>query len=78
MTRLDIERQLRLEPKRIASTKKKLESLGFDVEEHRDGKLTFVFNGSTIQFWPYSGWHSGKTIEDGRGFYKLYKQVGGE
>jgi len=31
--------------------------------------------GSTINFFPYSGWHSGKSIEDGRGFKNLLKQL---
>lgn len=74
MVRLDRERQERLEPKRIESCKQKLESMGFYVEQNHTA-LVFEFKGSKIQFWPYSGWHTGKTIKDGRGFENLINQL---
>ena len=74
MTRLNTERQEALEPKRIAYAKKKLMELGFDVTES-ETELRFVYKGNTIKFFPYSGWHSGKGITDGRGLDKLIKQI---
>lgn len=74
MARLDIERQQELEPKRIYETKTVLEEKGFRVIQYGT-RLEFEYKGSKIMFWPYSGWHSGKTIKDGRGFKKLIKQL---
>ena len=75
MGRLDTERQAQLEPKRMEATKKALEEMGFEVIENGDTELQFNFKGHTVYFFPYSGWHSGKTIKDGRGFFKLKKQL---
>lgn len=77
MTRLNIERQKELEPKRIAYAKKEIEALGFDVTES-ETELRFIFKGNLIKFFPYSGWHSGKGIKDGRGLDKLLKQIKGK
>ena len=73
--RLDQEREERLQPKRVKDCKLKLEELGFEVEQAGDTQLRFMWKNSTISFWPYSGWHSGKSIKDGRGFNNLLKQL---
>lgn len=73
--RLDQDRQAELEPKRMAGCKKSLEDLGFEVAEVGSTQLQFIFKGSKISFFPYSGWHTGKTIKDGRGFTKLISQL---
>ena len=73
--RLDQEREERLQPIRIASSKKKLESLGFVITQEDDTKLVFKYKDSPITFFPYSGWHAGKTIKDGRGFGNLLRQL---
>lgn len=74
--RLNKEREERLEPIRIESTKKKLEELGYVVTHiEGDKKLTFIYNNSKVTFFPYSGWFSGKTVKDGRGFKKLLKEI---
>lgn len=74
MARLDQERQSKLEPKRISDCKAKLEDMGFEVEQSHV-QLNFMYKGHKIQFWPYSGWHTGKTIQDGRGFGHLIRQL---
>lgn len=28
-----------------------------------------------VHFYPYSGWHTGKSINDGRGWNNLYNQI---
>lgn len=75
MARLDIERQARLEPGRIASTRKVIEDLGYVITYADTTRFEFTYNEETVKFWPYSGWHSGKSIKDGRGFNNLLKQI---
>ena len=55
--------------------KKQIENLGFAVTKMGDTKLQFDFKGGIVFFFPYSGWHSGRTIKDGRGLNKLLKQI---
>lgn len=74
--RLDQEREAKLAPLRMQGCKQKLEELGFQVQSFGGDRLEFQFKGHTIKFWPYSGWHSGKTIKDGRGFKTLLTQLG--
>ena len=74
MSRLNIERQKELEPKRIAYAKEKIERLGYEVTESNT-ELRFIYKGNIIKFFPYSGWHSGKEIKDGRGLDNLLKQL---
>lgn len=74
MPRLNIERQNRLEPKRIAHAKKAIEAKGYQVSVLGE-ELKFQFNGNTISFYPYSGWVSGKGVADGRGLKKLLDQI---
>jgi transcription-repair coupling factor (superfamily II helicase) len=73
--RLNIERQQELEPKRLEHYKKKLEDFGYEVTIVSATTLTFEFKGSLINVFPYSGWHTGKTIKDGRGLSNLIKQI---
>jgi hypothetical protein len=73
--RLDQEREQRLQPRRMATTQASLESMGYEVEQSGPALLTFQHNGATVWFWPYSGWFSGKTVRDGRGFENLARQL---
>lgn len=75
MPRLNIERQKALEPKRVQLAKKEIERLGFSVIIENEILIKFVFKNSPVLFYPYSGWHSGKTIKDGRGLKNLLKQI---
>lgn len=75
MARQDQERQSELEPKRMAYAKEQIEKKGYSVEELGETKLTFQFKGRIINFFPYSGWHSGSSIKDGRGLNKLLNQI---
>jgi len=76
--RLNQEREAELQPVRMKNCKEKLESLGFEVISDGETKLSFQFKGDIVFFWPYSGWHTGKNIKDGRGFSKLLAQIGGK
>jgi hypothetical protein len=73
--RQDIERQNELEPKRMIYSKNQIEKAGYKVDTLGLTKLTFTFKSETIHFFPYSGWHSGATIKDGRGINNLLKQL---
>lgn len=73
--RLNKEREIKLQPERVQSCKNVLEKLGFAVERVGDTELRFSFKEHVVKFFPYSGWHSGKTIKDGRGFNNLLKQI---
>lgn len=73
--RLDQQREDALQPKRVKSCQDKLEQLGFVISYKDHNRLEFMFEGNKITFYPYSGWHSGKGIEDGRGFNNLLTQV---
>jgi len=75
MPRLDQERQKKLEPKRIEKAAEAIVKLGLEITVKDAVKIQFIFKGSTITFFPYSGWHSGKTVVDGRGLEKLLKQL---
>lgn len=74
-SRLNQEREKELAPKRYQYAKDELKSLGFDIVAYDGIRITFEFKGETVSFWPYSGWHSGKTISDGRGIENLLEQL---
>lgn len=72
--RLDHERELELTPKRFDFAVKELGKLGFNVNVGAN-EISFMFKGSIVVLFPYSGWHSGKSIKDGRGINNLLKQL---
>lgn len=72
--RLDTERQERLEPTRRETAIEAFTRLGYDVREENKA-LMIMFKGSFVRFFPYTGWHTGKTITDGRGLKNLLKQL---
>ena len=74
MSRLNIERQNELEPKRIEFAKQEIEKLGYSVIVY-EKNITFLYNDNLITFFPYSGWASGKGIKAGRGLQNLLKQL---
>lgn len=75
MARLDQERQKKLEPERMQCAKDKISALGFQITFESSTTIRFVFKGSQITLYPYSGWHTGSTIKDGRGLNKLIQQL---
>lgn len=75
MARLDTERQKALEPKRMEYAKQRITALGLEIVYEDSTRIDFLFNGAKIQFYPYSGWHTGKTVKDGRGIQNLLKQL---
>ena len=75
MARLDIDRQLELEPKRMDFATHSIEGKGYTVVRISDTELRFEYMGHYVYFFPYSGWHSGSSIKDGRGLKKLLRQI---
>ncbi len=72
---IDKNKKLELEHSRVEYAVAKLEEIGYDVSQINDGELKFEYKGSVVTFFPYTGWHTGKTIKDGRGIDKLLKQI---
>lgn len=68
------ERKEQLQPNRAKVARSVLTELGY-VCTGDDTELRFEFNGSTVRYYPYTGWHTGKTINDGRGFSNLLRQI---
>jgi hypothetical protein len=73
--RLDQEREKKLQPTRVQHALKKLFEIGIEPITIDSTKIVFEFKGEKIQFFPYSGWHTGKSIKDGRGLKNLLKQL---
>lgn len=72
--RLDQDREMELQPKRISTAIENLESMGYTVT-HDETAVYFEHNGNRIIFFPYSGWHTGKGIVQGRGWGRLKRQL---
>lgn len=73
--RLDKERQQQLEPKRTMYAIKELNKLGITGLVDFGKSIQFKHKGETVTLYPYSGWHTGKSIKDGRGINNLLKQL---
>ena len=72
--RLDQEREKELQPKRMQFALDELTKMGYELT-FDNTKIDFKHKGNRIQFFPYSGWHTGKGIKDGRGWKKLKQQL---
>lgn len=73
-SRLDKDRQDKLQPIRMEHAIQRLEKMGYELGVG-ETFIKFYHKQAIITFYPYSGWHSGKTIEDGRGWNHLFKQL---
>lgn len=72
--RLDQEREALLQPKRMETAIQALVRLGFQCQSD-DVKIIFDYKDHPVTYYPYSGWHTGRTIKDGRGLENLLKQL---
>ena len=75
MPRQNKERQEDLEPKRKDFALAEMKKMELEITLVTDSRIDFIFNGNRIEFYPYSGWHTGKGIKDGRGWNNLKKQL---
>lgn len=73
--RLNQEREEKLQPIRIEYAVKELRDLNLEILRVTDTDVQFLLNDNVITFYPYSGWHTGKGIKDGRGWKNLKKQL---
>lgn len=73
--RLDKQREAELQPKRMATAKMAIQNLGYVIEKETDTMLSFIYKEHEVLFYPYSGWHSGRSIVDGRGIKHLLNQI---
>lgn len=73
--RLNQEREKRLQPKRMQTAINKISGLGYELFDVTEKSISFLFKGNKVTYWPYSGWASGKTINDDRGLTKLLHQI---
>lgn len=72
--RLNQERVNKIQPKRMAYAIEAISKKGYLVESD-NVKVWFDYLGSRIVLYPFSGWHTGKTIQDGRGIDNLLNQI---
>jgi len=76
MGRLNTERQNELEPKRVDYAIEQLHKCGIPhMVMINDKCIEFYYKGEKVKLFPYSGWHTGKSIVGGRGIEKLLKQL---
>ncbi|HMT77900.1 MAG TPA: hypothetical protein PKA44_09325 [Saprospiraceae bacterium] len=73
--RLDKDREAELQPKRIEFAIEQLAKVGIEIDYEDDTKIKFMYKGEVVTLFPYSGWHTGKSIQDGRGLKNLLKQL---
>ena len=73
--RLNQDRQIKLEPNRMEYAISNISRLGFSIYGKTERSFQFNYKGATITFFPYTGWATGKTIQDGRGIHNLIKQI---
>jgi hypothetical protein len=64
-----------LEKKRLEYAKAKIVGIGHAIEYESENEIRFLFKGKPVSFFPYTGWHTGSTIKDGRGLENLLKQI---
>lgn len=69
------ELQKELQPERLEYARTKLEAFGYPVKVVAETTLQFIFRGSPVTLFPYTGWFTGKTVKDGRGIHNLLKQI---
>ena len=70
------ERRQHKESGRISYAKSKLEEMGIVYIYNESIKaLEFIYKGCIIRFYPYTGWATGRTIQDCRGLGNLLKQI---
>ena len=70
------ERRRGMEMDRMDYAKKKFEEKGiFYIHNENIKALEFAYKGCVIRFFPYTGWASGRSIQDCRGIENLLKQI---
>ena len=73
--RLNQEREKKLQPQRLEFAKQEIEKLGLTIVAIEETRIDFIFKNHKIQYYPYSGWATGKSIKDCRGLKNLLPQL---
>lgn len=73
--RLDQAREAEFQPKRIEYAVNALIRLGYEITYKDKTRIEFYHDNKKVTFYPYSGWHTGAGIKDGRGIENLLKQL---
>lgn len=60
---------------RMAHAKKKIEELGYTVQEEDKYTLAFMYHCNTIRFFPYTGAVVGRGIKPTRGIDALIERI---
>ncbi len=71
---IDKDKKIELQPGRMEYAIKELSSI-VSLTSITETEIQFYWKGELVRFFPYTGWHSGKTIVDGRGIHNLIKQL---
>ena len=64
-----------LQKNRLEFAEMMILNLGFDITFKCETRIEFYYKDELIQFYPFKGWATGKSIEDGRGLNNLLKQL---
>lgn len=72
------EKKLLLEAQRVKNAQALLTKSGIAFTMQNPVNIIINHDGHQISFWPYTGWHSGKSITAGRGIKNLIKQLSDE
>jgi hypothetical protein len=64
-----------LQEDRMWFAKDQLHKIGIDLTFDSNSEIRFIFKGHEVKFFPFTGWHTGKSIKDGRGLKNLLKQL---
>jgi len=62
-------------PERMRNAREKITALGYQIIGESDTELRFLFHCQIVRFSPYTGWATGKSIQDGRGLDNLLAQI---
>lgn len=73
--RLNKEREEYLQPIRMKVATDAINKLGLPITYQDGTKIVFIYGDFPVTFFPYSGWHTGKSIKDGRGLQNLLQQL---
>lgn len=64
-----------IESGRLQFAKNAICKLGIKITFECKTRIEFYHAGHKVMFFPYTGWHSGKSIKDGRGIKNLLRQI---
>ena len=73
--RLDKDREAELQPERMEYAINELAKLGYTITYKDKTRIEFGYMDAIVTLFPFSGWHTGKSIKDGRGLNNLLKQL---